>query len=116
MVLGVVAEEVVAQTAAMDVVLCLLGNVGHVRRLLHQVAATAELVDAMVFQGQARVGAQAQEGVEAKGLVLHAGQFRVAVPVVVIFVAAAYLSIQEDAGLAVVRYQRGVGRGNVLKR
>ena len=53
MVLGVVAEEIVTQTATMDVVLGLLSNVGHVWRLFHEVAATAELVDAMVFQGEA---------------------------------------------------------------
>ena len=84
-------------------------------RLFHEIAATAELVDAMVFHGEARVGAEAQEGVEAKGLVLHSGQFGVSVAIVVIGITVAYLPIQEDASLAVVRYQGGIGCGDVLK-
>ena len=69
----------------------------------------------MVFHGEARVGAEAQEGVEAKGLVLHARQFGVSVAIVVICIAVAYLPVQEDASLAVVRYQGGIGCGDVLK-
>ena len=53
MVVALAAPEVEGRLAAVDVVLYLFGHHGHMRRLVKLVAASAELVGAVVLYGDA---------------------------------------------------------------
>ena len=104
-VLIVFREEIELQAAAVDRVLHLLGDVGLVGRAVELVAATAELVHVVVFEGQLAVVARLQVRAEADHLVLQLGQLRKAVVVVVEGAPVAVLPEDVEARLPVVGHQ-----------
>ena len=67
-VLSVGGEEVVCQSASVDVVLCLLGDVRLVGRQVEGVTSAAEVTDAVVLQREFRGRTDAQEAVQSQRL------------------------------------------------
>ena len=114
-VLGVGSEVVEGESAALYVVLHLLGDVSLVGSQVETVAAASELVYAVILQAQLRVGAQTQIGVETERLVLQLWHLGISVAVVVVALTCARLSVGVYAGLVVVGDERDVARGYVVE-
>ena len=113
--LVIFGKEVVFEAAAVDVVLCLLGDVGLVGRTGDLVSASAVFVDAVILEGELGIGARFQVRAEADGFRREFAQFGIAVAVVVVGRAVASLTEDVDAGFMVVGYERGV-HGRVVIR
>ncbi len=109
-------EVVVGETATLDVVVCLFGDIGLVGSLVELVATTAILMDGAVLEAQFGIGAEAEVRVEAEGLASQFGQFGVAIAVVVIALAGSRLAEGIDAGLVVVGDERDIARGHIVER
>ena len=95
---------------------CLLGDIGLMGSLVELVATTAILMDGAVLEAQFGIGAEAEVGVETKGLAPQFGQFGVAIAVVVIALTGSRLAEGIDAGLVVVGDERDIARGHIVER
>ena len=109
-------KVVVGEAATLDVMVCLLGDIGLMGSLVELVAATAILMDGAVLEAQFGIGAEAEVGVEAEGLAPQFGQLGVAIAVVVIALAGSRLAEGIDAGLVVVGDERDIARGHIVER
>lgn len=109
-------EVVVGETATLDVMVCLFGDIGLVGSLVELVSATAILMDGAVLEAQFGIGAEAEVGVEAEGLAPQFGQFGVAIAIVVIALAGSRLAEGIDAGLVVIGDERDIARGHIVER
>ena len=104
-------EPVELQAAAVDLVVQLLGDVGHVGRLVEGISAAPELVDVVVLGCQPRVGRGLVVGPEPGGLGVELRDVRETVVVAVVGVARAHHAEKIDTRAVVVRDERTVERG-----
>jgi hypothetical protein len=104
-VLVVFREDIELQSASVDRVLYLLGDIGLVGRAVELVAATAELVHVVIFEGKFTIVARLQVRAETNHLVLQLGQLGKAIVVVVEIAPVAVLAKDVEARLPVVGHQ-----------
>ena len=104
-------EPVEFQSAAVDLVIELFGDIGHVGRLVELVAPTAKLVNMVVFRRQTRIGRSFVIGPKSGRLGVEFWDVRESVPVAVIRIAVLNHAEQVDAHFVVVGDERAVERG-----
>ena len=103
-------EPVEFQSAAVDLVIELFGDIGHVGRLVELVAPTAKLVNMVVFRRQTRIGRSFVIGPKSGRLGVEFWDVRESVPVAVIRIAVLNHAEQVDAHFVVVGDERAVER------
>ena len=107
-------EQIIFQSATVDVMIGLLGNIRFVRRLVERVSASAEFMDAMILQRQFRIITCLQIRTETNGLRADLSQFRIAVAVMIIRIADTALPEYINTRFLVVGHQRSIYRRIII--
>ncbi len=115
-VAAVAQPEVEGGFSGVDVVVGLFGYHRHMGRKLEIVASAAVFVGIVIFDGELADVGSAEEAACSECLCLELCHFGESVAVVVISVAAAALSVDEEPRKAVVGDHRCVEGGVVVKR
>ena len=109
-VAAVRAEPVELQTAAVDLVVQLFGDIGHVGRQIEGIAAAAEFMDMVILGCQPRIGRSLVVGTKSDRLGIEFRNVRKAVAVAVVGVTVADHPEEIDARLVIVGDERPVER------
>ena len=107
-------EQIILQSATVDVMIGLLGNIRFVRRLVERVSAPAEFMDTMILQRQFRIITCLQIRTETDGLRTDFSQFRITVAVMIIRITDTALTEDINTRFLIVGYQRGIHRGVIV--
>ena len=103
-------EEVETQTATIDIVVELLANHRHVRRFIHVIATTAELVDVVILCRKARVRRCLVVGSKTNGLRFQLCHIREAIVVAIVTITILNLTEDIDTHLIIVRNEGSTER------